>query len=141
MLTLAEAREMVDEILLSDPNRRFGALLADRRGYPEVIEQGEECRYFAGDEGEEAETPCCVIGHVLVRIGLTRRDLMLSDNVLSPNTARFDLLEYTWGRKIEYQAAKFLSEVQREQDNGITWREVYDKLHATDGRHINEAAS
>jgi hypothetical protein len=113
-LGLREARTMVKEILLSAPDTRFIQL---PKG-PSV------CKYFT-DQGE----PVCAIGHVFSRIGIGLGDLLaLKLTVGAMNTARFEVIEPIWDKKITPSASQFLNEIQRAQDNGIPWRDVYERF-------------
>lgn len=113
-LTLEETKAMVAEILLSNPDERFGEFGGPARG--------RACLYFEESTGE----PACVVGHVFSRLGMTLEDL--HGPVMSANTTKMIVLEYAWKPRIEDDAAGFLDQVQREQDEGLTWREVYDEF-------------
>lgn len=106
MLELSEAREMVKEILLSDPEASFPI---------------EHCVYFSGG------APKCAVGHVFSRIGITSADLEpLRTSKRNPNTATFLSLTPVWYGKISAPAAEFLAEVQQLQDVGTKWGDVYE---------------
>ncbi len=115
-LTLTEAKAMVAEILLSQPDARFG---------PGI----RLCRYF-----NEDGSPDCCVGHVLSRVGITREDVKGFDvgTPNDPNSAVFDLLHPLWSGDIDPAAGKFLIEVQHKQDSGVTWREVYEHFFGED---------
>ena len=107
-LTLPEARKMVAEILLSAPGTCFS--------------DPNRCVYFYDDE-----SPACVLGHVLHRLGIGLNDLVpdLAGGPVIANSCRFCLLHMTWQEKITTKAAQWLGRVQEEQDIGYSWGEVY----------------
>jgi hypothetical protein len=115
MLTLPQAHEMIAEILLSEPDRRFEW----NRDAP----VDKQCIYF-----DPEDNPVCAIGHVFTRIGIAPGELSyLPHN--NPNGAKFNVLEALWSDRITPEAAGFLGNVQNMQDQGITWREVYDHFY------------
>lgn len=118
-LTLPQAREMVGEILTSEPRKTFGSL--------------EGCKYF-DDQGE----PVCVAGHVFARIGITPGDLNAAP-AIRPNTARFSMIEPVWQKKITLDAGEFIYAVQLRQDEGISWGDVYQQFFENEAH--DEAAS
>lgn len=92
------------------------------------------CQYFhsenryddeTGEWVRENERPGCLVGHVLLDLGLTYDDLY-EVNTLSADAAMYDLqqrglLSYT------ADAEQILSMAQISQDNGVAWGEAVER--------------
>ena len=115
ILDLAAARKMVSEILLSAPDRVFGAT------------GGRACMYFYAN-GQ----PSCVVGHVLARLGFNREMMRKGDGGdggrYDLNSVKFYALREIVKDKITPDAERFLNVAQAYQDQGKSWGEVHGIL-------------
>jgi hypothetical protein len=108
-LSYPSARKMLREILLSAPDTRY-LRSTPLSGY-----------YFNPLTGE----PCCVVGHIFVRIGVEYEDVSAS----LENKTALEALE--WVRimdRMTVRAMTFLREAQCMQDNERSWGEIYEDL-------------
>jgi hypothetical protein len=109
MIELAEARDLMKEILLSAPNTQFTDI--------------KQCVYF-GPGGE----PVCAVGYFFDRIGIRYGDLRGTMPYYNTNTTRVYGLKPTWDDKFGNDVAQFLWRVQDEQDQGSPWGKVYETI-------------
>ena len=78
-------------------------------------------RYFGNDH----ETPVCIIGHVMAKLGLTESDLtyLHGDGSIynhGMNTTQFNLLRMS-GVEMSQDAHRLFSYAQARQDAGMSW--------------------
>jgi hypothetical protein len=117
MIELPEAQEIAKEILLSNPDARFGPA---------------NCTYF-----DDEQKPRCVIGYVFARIGIPSSLMKPHFMGHTPNTSRLeclirptapDFLSVHWNNRVSPAASELFVKIQDLQDTGASWGEVYEQF-------------
>lgn len=110
------AKITIDIPTLVDKVRAASAALPDREG---------DCHYF--HDGE----PACIIGHAFAEMGITESDIIVLEggDDCAANTTK--IRDLTIANEpvfvnVDGSALWWLEHVQRNQDDGLTWRDAVD---------------
>jgi len=99
----------------------------------------DACRYFYADDGggSNCNTPACVVGNWFVFEGLTEDDLAVDSWEALEGLGVRNLLQES-KIDIDPEAVTFLTNIQTEQDTGLSWGKAFENAVVKSEGHPDE---